>query len=65
MNECVFEIRGDCIALTEKRCEKCAFKKTRDELINGRMKFFDRLPLLPPARRIHLLEWYYGVNKGW
>lgn len=65
MNECAFDRGNECVALERKKCEGCRFRKTKEELMAGRQKFFARLPLLPRVERIHILETYYGVNKGW
>lgn len=65
MKDCVFDINGDCIALTDKQCVNCSFCKTKEDLILGRKKFFARLDIIPPAKRIRILETYYGVHKLW
>lgn len=65
MEECVFDRGDECIALNEKQCENCSFRKTKVELIKGRQKFFARLPLIPKAQRIGILETYYGADKKW
>lgn len=65
MKECVFERGDECIALNEKHCENCSFRKTKEELIKGRQKFFARLNILPRVQRMHILETYYGANKEW
>ena len=66
MGECAFAREDECVALNDKECEGCVFRKTREELMAGRQKFFDRLPKLPRVQQIHILETYYGVeDRKW
>jgi hypothetical protein len=55
MNNCVFDGDTKCSALKEKRCEGCRFRKTNEELIEGREKAKARLKTLPEKmqERIH------------
>lgn len=65
MNDCAFDRGTECSACNDKTCEGCNFYKTHEELVAGRQKFFARLHLIPRVDRIHILETYYGVDKGW
>ena len=38
MDRCAFDCDDRCSALTEKRCSKCGFKKTKAQLEEGRAK---------------------------
>ena len=55
MNNCVFDGGERCSALKEKCCEECRFRKTNEELIEGREKAKARLKTLPEKmqERIH------------
>ena len=63
MNNCAFD-RGDtCSALNERSCENCSFRKTEQELREGReyaQKFLDRLP--PDKRKA--IETKYRGREG-
>ena len=59
MNTCVFENGTDCNALRCKNCENCAFRKTREELIEGREKAIERIDNLPVEQRNHIIRKYY------
>ena len=65
MKECAFNKGYECSALNDMQCEGCAFFKTKDELVAGRLKFFARLPLLPKVQRTHIMETYYGASIRW
>ena len=63
MNKCAFDRDGKCIALCGKQCIACAFRKTEDELNDGRQKATDRLLSLPKSTRIHIARKYYGKGS--
>jgi hypothetical protein len=58
MNKCVFENENECIALKEKRCAFCAFRKTKEELIEGRRKATERIASLPEEQKKHIIRKY-------
>lgn len=59
MDGCAFDKNGKCIALTVRDCEDCPFRKTHQELFEGRWRASARLDRLSPRRRKALLEKYY------
>lgn len=64
-NKCVFNIGNKCGALTTKKCEKCSFYKTAEELKNGRQKSLKRLDMIDGGvelfRKYYCEETRYGV----
>ena len=60
MNNCVFDRDGTCVALNEKQCVACSFRKTEQELNEGRQKATDRLISLPKSTQIHIARKYYN-----
>ena len=46
-NRCVFDRGGFCAALTSRECAICRFKKTKEELEEGRKKAIMRVRGLP------------------
>ena len=64
MNDCVFSIRTKCDALTEKNCEGCLFRKTREELRQGRAKAAERISSLPPYQQEHIRLRYHTKRKA-
>lgn len=62
MKDCVFDKDYKCIALTHKVCESCPFRKTEEELEEGRKKARARAKNLPEKQRKHIIKKYY---KPW
>lgn len=63
MKECTFNDGTECKVLTEKRCEGCRFRKTTEELIEGRKKAEKRVRNLPKSELIHIYRKYYGRSN--
>ena len=59
MSKCVFENGNTCEALHTRNCEKCTFRKTRQELIEGRKRAWELLEKLPTARLERIEKKYY------
>lgn len=64
MCDCVFSIRTKCGVLTEKNCEGCHFRKTREELLQGREKAAERIRSLPPDKQEHIRLKYPTRCRG-
>ena len=60
MTECAFEndFNGECSAMTEKKCQGCKFRKTKEELEEGRKKARERFDALPADLRTYLKQKY-------
>ena len=52
MKICVFDNGEECDALREKNCFGCPFRKTPEELKEGRRKAYERIEKLPLSERI-------------
>lgn len=63
MNNCVFDKGDKCVALIAHDCEKCSFRKTKEELTEGRMKAKALIERLPEEQRIAIADKYYGRDK--
>ena len=59
MNDCAFNNGKKCSALTKKQCKGCRFKKTTEELNEGRQKAKERIRKLPLDIRLHITRKYY------
>lgn len=57
-NECVFNWGRKCTALTQKNCESCRFRKTREELEAGRQRAQERVNSLPEDQQAHIRRKY-------
>ena len=57
--KCAFEDGKACAALKEKQCICCAFRKTKEELQEGRLKAAKLVEALPTAKRLHISRKYY------
>ena len=62
MKDCVFSTETKCSALTTKVCDLCPFRKTEEELEEGRKKAKERIKSLPEKQRKHIIKKYY---KPW
>ena len=64
MNKCAFDREDKCTALREKQCDGCRFRKTEQELNDGRQKAIDRINNLPYSKQIHITRKYHDMNWG-
>lgn len=62
MRKCAFDGGNCCTALVEKMCIGCSFKKTKNELIEGRRKALLRVNGLPNPKRTYIIRTYH---KQW
>jgi hypothetical protein len=59
MSECAFdEGKRKCHALTEKNCVCCRFRKTAEEVDEGRKKARKRIASLPDEQQDHIKKKY-------
>lgn len=58
MSECCFRLERKCAVLNKMECEKCSFRKTREELEEGRIKAMKRLMSLSPEERCYIADKY-------
>jgi hypothetical protein len=63
MKKCVFDRGNTCGALVPKDCEKCTFRKTRSELIEGRENARALLAGLPEQRLAQIKKKYYSGKE--
>ena len=63
MCNCAFDKGDKCVALTTHDCEKCSFRKTKDELLAGRRKARAMLEDLPQEQREAIQKKYYGRDS--
>lgn len=59
-NKCAFEGENRCNALNEKKCIRCKFYKTKEELQEGRAKAAKKVAQLEPELKEHIRHKYYG-----
>ena len=64
MDNCVFDNGEACSALVSKKCEKCSFRKTRTELIEGRRKARRSLEKLNEQKLEEIREKYYNGKES-
>ena len=62
MDKCAFDRDDMCTALDEKSCLGCRFRKTEQELYEGRVKAADRLDSLSKRQKIHIARKYYNTE---
>lgn len=63
MERCVFNIENNqCSALIEKKCEKCRFYKTQDQLMDGRRRAEERLDSIKGGLRLYQK---YSSDGSW
>lgn len=62
MDNCAFDRDGFCVALKEKQCDGCKFRKTEQEVYDSRMKAAHRLDSLPKRLKIHIARKYYNTE---
>lgn len=58
---CAFDRGTLCTALSEKKCHKCSFRKTQEELDAGRERAEDRIASLPENHQEYIR---FKYNKG-
>ena len=63
MCKCAFDKGDKCNALIVRDCEKCSFRKTQEELAEGRAKAKILLERLPEEYRAAIEDKYYGRGK--
>ena len=64
MENCVFDRGGrKCEVLSCKKCEKCSFRKTEEELKAGRDRAEKRLEKLPKEQHDAIQRKYYGLRR--
>jgi hypothetical protein len=63
MRECVFDKGKKCVALVTRKCEKCSFRKTKEELIEGRKYAKALLERLPEEQRKAIDDKYHGRDS--
>lgn len=61
MDECVFNHGRTCSALTVKSCKHCPFRKTKEQLEEGRQKAKARIASLPEDIQRAIVD-KYGFN---
>lgn len=59
MNKCAFDLEKKCAALTDKECKGCRFRKSKEELEEGREKARRRLDSLPIVQREYIKHKYH------
>lgn len=62
--KCAFDRGTFCTALSEKDCRGCAFRKTTEELYEGRERAYDRICSLPDELQDHIREKYKALYRG-
>ena len=64
MNDCAFCNGNKCIALTKKQCTGCHFRKTAEELKEGRQKAENHIRTLPKDIQTHIQRKYYACGNS-
>lgn len=62
--KCTFDVLDRCAVLSEKSCEKCSFFKSREKLLEGRLKAEKRIASLPDKKRQRIYDTYYSKRQG-
>lgn len=60
MDKCAFEVGCVCAALTKKKCDKCSFRRSEEDLREGRRKASERIKTLPEEQQKHIASTYYN-----
>lgn len=63
MEKCAFDKGRKCEVLSTKKCEKCSFRKTAEELKAGREQAQERLEKLPKKQHDAIMKKYYGLRR--
>lgn len=61
---CAFDRGTLCTALSEKKCRKCSFCKTQEELDEGRERAEDRIMSLPDDVQDRIAKKYRTVSAS-
>ena len=64
MSKCVFAEGKSCKALSEKYCTGCPFRKTKEELEDGRDRAAELFYRLSPEKRKAIRKKYYAERSG-
>ena len=59
INDCTFNRLTKCAALSTYKCEKCPFRKTKEQLEAGRRRAFARIESLPRDVQKAIEDKYY------
>lgn len=60
VTDCVFDRGNRCSALTGMECKNCSFKKTKEQLDEGRRVAAERIRSLPVFSRMYIKDKYYN-----
>jgi hypothetical protein len=63
MDKCAFEVGCACAALTKKKCDKCYFRRSEEDLREGRRKASERIKTLPEEQQKHITSLYYSYTN--
>lgn len=63
MVNCAFNKNDKCIALVNQECKGCSFRKTKEELLEGRRRARTLLERLPQEQRNAIENKYYGNDN--
>lgn len=63
MEKCVFDKGEKCAVLVSQDCEKCTFRKTQRELVEGRAKAHERIEHLPQEQHDAIMRKYYHLRR--
>jgi uncharacterized protein (UPF0179 family) len=63
MGKCAFDLDKKCAALTKKDCKGCRFRKTKEELEEGRSKARERIIGMAPHVKNCLVNKYHARDK--
>lgn len=63
MEKCCYSKAKTCLALCVKKCEGCAFFKTKEQQKASRAKVVQRLQALPIDAQYYILGKYYPTYK--
>ena len=63
--KCAFDRTTLCTALVEKKCHGCSFRKTREELDEGRERAAYRINKLPEEQRDRIDRKYKVSYREW
>jgi hypothetical protein len=64
MTYCAFDADTECVALAEKKCAGCTFRKTSEQLKEGRQKAEKRIRTLPLFTQLHIHRKYYSRRRS-
>ncbi len=64
MNKCAFDNEHNCTALNKMKCRGCSFRKTKEELAEGRQKAEKHIRTLPKDIQMHIQRKYYACGNS-